>query len=29
MKIAEIAKAAGVSVGTVYIVLHNRGRVSE
>jgi LacI family transcriptional regulator len=29
MKIAEIAKAAGVSVGTVDRVLHNRGRVSE
>ena len=28
MKIAEIAKAAGVSVGTVDRVLHNRGRVS-
>lgn len=28
MKIAEIAKEAGVSVGTVDRVLHNRGRVS-
>ncbi len=29
MKISEIAKKAGVSIGTVDRVLHNRGRVSQ
>ncbi len=29
MKIADIAKAAGVSIGTVDRVIHDRGRVSK
>ncbi len=29
MTVIEIAKRAGVSIGTVDRVLHNRGRVSE